>query len=183
MPFPSSEEGLESLLVIQPHLSWGVRRGFYPGPVLASRTNRRGQTAEDSRRPSPGLERQESGPGEVQDWPLVRGGFGLQDWILVLGVLGTTEPQKHWSITDQFLLDHLVKRAPLPPAGLLLELQLNSVFSDGQRPPLLLLFLLHLLPLFLLLRLLLLTPLGSSSLLLLLLPLLTVNTCCSCPLL
>lgn len=22
MPFPSSEEGLESLLVIQPHLSW-----------------------------------------------------------------------------------------------------------------------------------------------------------------
>lgn len=36
MPFPSSEEGLESLLVIQPHLSWSGEGGeLHPGPAAA----------------------------------------------------------------------------------------------------------------------------------------------------
>lgn len=50
MPFPSSEEGLESLLVIQPHLSWSrVGVGGAP-PRTRSSTNGGGQRSGGGRR-------------------------------------------------------------------------------------------------------------------------------------
>lgn len=91
MPFPSSEEGLGSLLVIQPHLSWpggAVRGGAPPGDKQQHQGEDRDplrlqETPGDSRRPSGPQLISSSGMTAVQDWLLILGGPGPTGHLLL----------------------------------------------------------------------------------------------------
>lgn len=111
MPFPSSEEGLDSLLVIQPHLSWpGGAVGGELHPGTSSSTKERTGTAQ-----TPGDSRRL--PETI--WPsthLSSGMTAAQDWLLILGVLALqvipcftrqilAQIQKRSSITDTFSIE------------------------------------------------------------------------------
>lgn len=103
MPFQSSAERLESLLVIQPHLSWWRWVRDMVG-VIPARTGSGQQ-----------LQKRSAGRRPSAVWPLRS---PPDNTLLVpLVLLGTktlqtrlVRPQIHLTITGKFSLDHLVEK-------------------------------------------------------------------------